>query len=351
MKATVQARRSLLAQLFPHGVPKLWCPLLTHYTAEGAIDRARMEAHLAHLAPHVKGLLAPGSTGDGWELTENESREVVQIVLSRLQAFDLHLLIGLLKSDLVGVIRAFLDLGGPCLPELPTYSPDALAARLSEARVCGFAVCPPHGHGLEEERIRQELAGMLDLGFPAALYQLPQVTQNEMSAGLVSGLARRFANFIMFKDSSGADRVALAGHDASGVVFVRGAEGSYARWLKATGGPYDGFLLSSANCFAAELREIIDDLLAGHTARAHRLSAQLSAVVNDAFDAVKGLAGGNAFANANKALDHFFAHGPKAAAVPAPRLHCGSRLPSGVIAATEKALERHGFLPRKGYLE
>jgi len=164
MKATLQARRALLAQLFPHGVPKLWCPLLTHYTAEGAIDRPRMEAHLAHVAPHVKGLLAPGSTGDGWELTENESREVVQIVLARVQELNMHLLIGLLRSDLVGVIHAFLDLGGPFLPGLPTYSPATLVARLRDARVCGFAVCPPHGHGLEQERIRQELTGMLDLG-------------------------------------------------------------------------------------------------------------------------------------------------------------------------------------------
>jgi len=70
-------RRALMRRFFPEGTPSLWCPLLTHYTADGSLDRARMEAHLAHLAPRVKGYLIPGSTGDGWEMSEGEIREVL----------------------------------------------------------------------------------------------------------------------------------------------------------------------------------------------------------------------------------------------------------------------------------
>jgi hypothetical protein len=45
------------------------------------------------------------------------------------------------------------------------------------------------------------------------------------------------------------------------VGLLRGAEGRYARWSKAHSGPYDGFLLSSANSFPAQLAAILDDHL------------------------------------------------------------------------------------------
>jgi len=42
-------RADLLEQFFPSGVPDLWCPSLTHYTLDGAIDGTRIAAHLRHL--------------------------------------------------------------------------------------------------------------------------------------------------------------------------------------------------------------------------------------------------------------------------------------------------------------
>lgn len=66
--------------------------------------------------------------------------------------------------------------------------------------------------------------------------QLPQVTRNQMSPELVARLARQFAHFLLFKDTSGRDRVAVSGLDFTGVFLVRGMEGEYARWLKAGDG-------------------------------------------------------------------------------------------------------------------
>ena len=60
---------------------------------------------------------------------------------------------------------------------------------------------------------------------------------------------------------------------------------------------------------------------------------------------------GNPFANANKAVDHFFAFGPKARDAPPPRLHAGVLLPADVIHAAGDTLLRHGLMPEKGYLE
>ena len=319
------------ARLFPRGIPPLWCPLLTHYRDDGSLDRKRITAHLRHLAPHVKGFLIPGSTGDGWEMSDAEIRELVELASAETARLELHLLIGVLKTDAAEAKRI-----------------------ISEARPAGFTgftVCPPKGKELSQETIRDALAGVLELGLPTALYQLPQVTQNEMSAETLAELAARFPNFILFKDTSGADRVVNSGRDFGGVFLVRGAEGDYARWLKAGGGPYDGFLLSTANCFGRELHQVIELLGASRRDEAQRLSDRLSAVVKEVFALAAGLPDGNAFANANKAMDHFFAHGPHAASVTPPRLHAGSRLPLEVISQTGAALERSGFMPERGYLE
>ena len=319
------------ARLFPRGIPPLWCPLLTHYRDDGSLDHARIAAHLRHLAPHVKGFLIPGSTGDGWEMSDAEIRELLDRVAPAMAKLELHLLVGVLKTD-AAEARRIIE-----------------TTRLTN--FTGFTVCPPKGKDLPQETLRDALADILALGFPTALYQLPQVTQNEMSPETVADLAARFPNFILFKDTSGADRVANSGQNFSGVFLVRGAEGGYANWLKSGGGPYGGFLLSTANCFGRELHQVIELLRTGRREEARQLSDRLSAVVKEVFALVAGLPDGNAFANANKAMDHFFAHGPKAASVTPPRLHAGSRLPVEIIRQTGAALERHGFLPQRGYLE
>jgi dihydrodipicolinate synthase/N-acetylneuraminate lyase len=190
---------------------------------------------------------------------------------------------------------------------------------------------------------------ILKAGIPTALYQLPQVTQNEISAELVSNMAARFSNFIMFKDSSGADRVISSGNDLGGVFTVRGAEGDYVKWLKAAGGKYDGFLLSTANCFAKEFRQMLSDLEEGRVEAANKISERLNATVSAVFKLVSPFPDGNAFANANKAMDHFFAYGPKASTVPPPRLHAGSSLPPEMIVETGKILQRYDLMPRAGY--
>jgi dihydrodipicolinate synthase/N-acetylneuraminate lyase len=132
------------------------------------------------------------------------------------------------------------------------------------------------------------------LGLPTALYQLPQVTGNTMAPELVAGLAERFPSLLLFKDSDGRDEVALSGRTPAEVTLLRGAKGDYARWSKARGGPYGGFLLSSANAFPAQLATVLEDLRHGRMAEAERCSAAISAVVADAFAAVAEVRVGNA---------------------------------------------------------
>ena len=215
---------------------------------------------------------------------------------------------------------------------------DALAAR----RVCGFTVTPPKGAELAQSIIHEELESVLKLGYPTALYQLPQITENEMSPETVSDLAARYENFYLFKDTSGADQVAMSETSTADVFMVRGAEGGYATHLKPAGGHYDGFLLSTANSFPAELNEIVDLVLAGRQPEAVALSARVEAVVNGVFNAVSALPFGNPFANANKAVDHVLAYFPDHDSVAPPMTHSGNRIPKEAVERAERLLREQG---------
>jgi len=343
--SAAESRSQLLAWLFPDGVPKLWCPALTHYDREGRIDENRMTVHLRHMSENVTGFLIPGSTGDGWELDDSETRQLLRLAIQQAGALGLHLLIGALKPDAESGLKMFWD----TVDWIGSRMEDNALNSLAKAHVSGFVICPPRGKDVSQDEMERWFETILKAGIPTALYQLPQVTQNEISPELVSRMATRFSNFIMFKDSSGADGVVASGKDLGGVFTVRGAEGDYARWLKSAGGKYDGFLLSTANCFAREFRQMIVDLEKGRVDAANTMSERLTKTVSAVFELVSPFPHGNAFANANKAMDHFFAYGPKAGTVPPPRLHAGPSLPAEMIAETGKILQRNDLMPSKGY--
>jgi dihydrodipicolinate synthase/N-acetylneuraminate lyase len=304
-----------------------------------------MRAHLASMFPHVRGFLLPGSTGEGWELSDGQVRELVTFMAGELRALGGHLLVGALKPTAAEAMRAMRDV--EALLGLPTGADGALEG-FAATSVCGFTLCPPAGATRTQEELHAGLDEALSLGAPTALYQLPQVTQNELSAETLSSLAARHPSFYLFKDTSGEDRVASSGF--RDVFLVRGAEGGYAGHLAGNGGRYDGFLLSTANCFARQLAEMIEDVRRGRTERAEAFSRTLTAVAAEVFDLAGKVGFGNAFTNANKAMDHFFAHGPGAADVVPPRLRSGKRLPRALVQAAGDALRRHGLMPRRGYL-
>ena len=352
-------RSSLVARLFPSGIPRLWCPILTHYDAEGRIDQDRIRAHLRHLAPTVRTFLAPGSTGDGWEMSDAERTELLELLLETAAELEVWILVGVLATERGAARESVAALGAEFAGGGDAQAGeahgrdggagsaiDALAAR----RVCGFTVTPPKGADLDQTVIRGELESILGLGYPTALYQLPQITENEMSPETVSDLAARYENFYLFKDTSGGDRVALSGAPTADVFMVRGAEGGYAKHLKPAGGRYDGFLLSTANSFAAELSEIVELVFAGRQMEAAALSARVETVVNGVFDAVSALPYGNPFANANKAIDHVRAYLPDHGSVPPPMTHSGNRIPQDAVELAERLLREQDLLPGRGYL-
>lgn len=309
-------RQQLQRRLFPTGIPRLWCPMLTHFQGAGVLDVERIGSHLLWLSKHVQGILVPGSTGEGWEMSDADIRNLLKTVLVAAHAVNIRVLVGVLKTSTAEVLTTL----------------ESLSDLLAHPAVAGITVCPAQGAGLSQSEIEAGLAEILKLGIPTALYQLPQITQNEMEAETVARLAAAFPNFILFKDTSGEDRVASAGIDLGGIFLVRGSErGGYARWYSKGGGPYHGFLLSTANVFAPELAEILALLDKGQIERAEQLSTTLEQIVGSAFEIVRDCSVGNSFTNANKILDHIRVHGDQAVKMPCPMLYSGMRLPTEYV--------------------
>jgi dihydrodipicolinate synthase/N-acetylneuraminate lyase len=308
-----------------------------------------MSAHFRHIAPWVKGLLVPGTTGEGWELSDEESVSVTKFALQMAREQGTKLLLGALRTD-TDAVQKMISLLLPLIDTPQTLKSPTVAC-LSAAGVCGFAVCPPKGKSLTQTDIEAGLSIILDRGLPVALYQLPYMTDNEVAPETFEKLAHKYANLIFFKDSSGRDLIAVSTVDKGGVFLVRGAEGDYIRWLKDSGGPYDGFLLSVANSFSPELSLLIELLEAGDRVRAGEISERITKTLFKTISLVKSLPYGNPFTNANKAVDHFFAFGPRALKKEGPILKTGIRIPGDVLAATGDILKTYSLMPEKGYMD
>src|SRR5262249_23989937 len=156
---TAVERRRLLARLLPDGIPALWCPLITHYDSSGTIDGARTAAHLRHLSPCVKGFLIPGSTGDGWELSEAETRRLLEVVIEQIARLKLHLLVGALKTEAEAALRAIEEVIGWINAGDGSGN---LEDRFARSGVCGFTICPPRGKELTQQQLGSALRAVLE---------------------------------------------------------------------------------------------------------------------------------------------------------------------------------------------
>jgi dihydrodipicolinate synthase/N-acetylneuraminate lyase len=223
---------------------------------------------------------------------------------------------------------------------------DALLA----SNVVGFTVCPPKGSQLSQSTLAQALREVASRKLPMAVYQLPQVTGNELTAETIENLAAQFPGFFLFKDTSGTDRVACSNLDFHEVFLVRGAEGDYHRWLESGGGPYHGLLLSTANVFASQLAAIQSMLEEGKADEAATLSGRIGRVIEGCFERMEDFPAGNVFTNANKVLDHIMAFGDEGLQRDPPLLYSGIRLSGKFIEQAADLLRREELFPVHGYL-
>ena len=139
---------------------------------------------------------------------------------------------------------------------------------------------------------------------PISIYQLPQVVKCNIEPETLKILKDNFQDRIqLFKDTSGEDDVVNSGINFNDLIFLRGAEENYFDHLKPNG-KYDGFLLSSANCFGKILREIYNNVAKGNFKDAEKMSEELSDIIRISFSEGQKLDFGNPFSNVNKAFAH-----------------------------------------------
>lgn len=318
---------------------RLWVPLLTQYRRQGGaieIDPDRTAAHLSFIRPWVGQFLLAGSTGDGWEMSLEQLLVLVRLTGRRDLFEGSRFLVGALRPTTEGVVEWARAIEGT-LDEMKTTA----------GEFCGLAVCPPvDADASQADIVRHYERVLAETRSDIAIYQLPQVTHCSIEPETMRSLAAD-PRVTMFKDTSGADAVALSGF--TGPLMVRGAEGGYVDNLKPSG-LYDGWLLSTGNAFGSQLRRMIDLLDAGREEEAKAVSRVLTVVVNEMFAAAGKLPFGNPFSNANRAVDHLWAHGAGWADAPLPLTISGNEIPRDLLETASDIVGRFPTLPERGYL-
>lgn len=318
-------------------IDRLWTPLITHYREDGSggvlIDRERMAAHVDEVRPFVKQFLLAGSTGDGWDMNDEQLADIASFAATDVFA-GTTVVVGALGRTTEDVVR-----------RARVIEDSALAKQSAGAVFAGLTICPPVDAQADQARIIAHYEQVLSqTSAPVQMYELPQVTGCSMNAQTVRTVAKT-GRVTMFKDTSGKDAVASDGVD--GVRLVRGAEGDYFEALQEKG--YDGLLLSSGNIFGPTLRRIVELHAAGSAEHGRDLARVLEAAIAALFNAATAIEFSNPFSNVSRGVDHLLAYGGGWREAPMPLAHSGDRLPEAVLAQFAERLlglvdKRAGYL-------
>ena len=157
-------------------------PMITPTTGELAIDTETLQEFTEFLIQGgVDGLFPVGTTGEFTALGRDQRRTVVETVVN--EASGAPVLAGC---------------GGTAVPSVRTYIEDAANAGADAAVV----VTPYYQNGSQESLIRFYEAVSTDSPLPIYLYNIPQLTGNNLQLGTVATLAG-YQNIAGIKDSSG----------------------------------------------------------------------------------------------------------------------------------------------------
>ena len=274
----------------------LWVPIISHYqnTKNLELDNSLIQKHIKWLEPHVKQFLVCGTTGDGWNLTDKLILNWLDILSQKsLINKDNKILFGAFGKTTEDVLRR-TDI-------IEKY----ILKNGSSAGFFGLTLCAPVNENIKQDEIILHFTRIIENTYlPISIYQLPQVVKCKIEPETLKVLKDKFKDRIqLFKDTSGEDNVVNSGINFSDIIFLRGAEENYFNHLKPNG-KYDGFLLSSANCFGKILREICNEMAVNNYDDAEKMSIKLSDLIRISFLEGQKLNFGNPFSNVNKAFTH-----------------------------------------------
>jgi 4-hydroxy-tetrahydrodipicolinate synthase len=274
----------------------LWAPILTHYELANnlRLNKALIKKHMKWLEPSVKQFLVCGTTGDGWILSDKLINDWLEILTEKNFLTDQNkILFGAFGNTTKEVLhRAKLI-------------EDYLTDHKCEASFFGLTLCAPVNEKITQNQIIKHFEKIIENTLlPISIYQLPQVVKCEIKPETLKYLKDRFKKrIVLFKDTSDEDKVIDSKIDFGDLKFLRGAEKNYFNHIKPRG-KYDGFLLSTANCFGKVLREILKEVEENNFEKAENLSKKLSDIIRVSFDKGEKLNFGNPFSNVNKAFLH-----------------------------------------------
>ena len=109
------------------------------------------------------------------------------------------------------------------------------------------------------------------IGDPSGKSQERQLLTKEILDHNIASVKVQLAKLLDFETKQNPARLVNNADWTAGVTYSP-TSGDYARWLKDNGGPYDGFLLSTANCFPALLLEVINAIEKGDIPSAGKIS-------------------------------------------------------------------------------
>ena len=317
----------------------LWVPVLTHYDHDTNLDLERTISHWCHLRPNVRQYLVAGTTGDGWNMSDNT-------LMSWLNLLSDPIAVDTCDRVLIGAFAATTD--------AVIERAHRIEAHINEhplaADFVGLTICTPVDAQADQRAIADHIRAILAAtNSPVAVYQLPQVTGCEIAPETFAKLAQENPRIMLFKDTSGTDRVVNQAQPVGTVHYLRGAEGNYHQHLKPQG-LYDGYLLSTANGFAKQLRTIINAIEMGDTTQAGLLGTQLTQLVNVLFSDADDRQIANPFANVNRAVDHIFAYGRDWGDAALPMLANGRCLDREFLSGVTLRLKQAGLVIENNYL-
>jgi dihydrodipicolinate synthase/N-acetylneuraminate lyase len=238
--------------------------------------------------------LVCGTTGDGWILSDKLINDWLEILTEKNFLTDQNkILFGAFGNTTKEVLhRAKLI-------------EDYLTDHTCEASFFGLTLCAPVNEKITQNEIIKHFEKIIENTLlPISIYQLPQVVKCEIKPETLKYLKDKFKKrIVLFKDTSDEDKVIDSKIDFGDLKFLRGAEKNYFDHIKPRG-KYDGFLLSTANCFGKVLREILKEVEKNNFEKAENLSKKLSDVIRVSFDKGEKLNFGNPFSNVNKAFLH-----------------------------------------------
>ena len=281
---------------FVNNFDPLWAPTLTHYelAVNLRLNKALIKKHMKWLEPSVKQFLICGTTGDGWILSDKLINDWLEILTEKNFLTDQNkILFGAFGNTTKEVLhRAKLI-------------EDYLTDHTCEASFFGLTLCAPVNEKITQNEIIKHFEKIIENTLlPISIYQLPQVVKCEIKPETLKYLKDKFKKrIVLFKDTSDEDKVIDSKIDFGDLKFLRGAEKNYFDHIKPRG-KYDGFLLSTANCFGKVLREILKEVEKNNFEKAENLSKKLSDVIRVSFDKGEKLNFGNPFSNVNKAFLH-----------------------------------------------